>query len=130
MAGWTYRCYGSKDPNDWQRWFDTLTKRDQAKHDSVFDILEQRPQAEWRSPYAKKLKGGSPDLWEILVQTNIAYRVFGYFSGSQEFTVTGLGHHKGNTYKPANIMETSRDRRKAIEIGSLETTPCARPQTP
>ena len=130
MATWSFRCYGTKKPNSWQKWFDVQSVTVKAKHDQVFDILEQRPQAQWTPPYAKKLKGGTVPLWEILITKGVAWRVFGWFSGEWEFTVTGIGYHKDQAYDPRHIIETSRRRRTEIDASKLEVTSCARPETP
>ena len=130
MASWNFRCYGTKAPNEWHKWFTVQSTAVRAKHDQVFDVLEQRPQGQWTPPYAKKLKGGGVPLWEVLITKGVAWRVFGWFSGEWEFTVTGIGNHKGPVYDPKEIIETSRRRRTEIEAQNLEAFNCARPKTP
>jgi hypothetical protein len=130
MADWEYRCYADASPDPWRAWFDARNERDRAKHDSVFNILEQQPRAGWRRPYAAKLSGKGPEIWEVIITTNVAWRIFGYFSGEHEFTVTGIGNHKGDDYTPSNIIQKSRDRRSQIELGNLEAKSCVRPETP
>lgn len=130
MESWRFKCYGPSTPNNWETWFDKQSSRVQAKHDAVFDILVQRPQAQWTKPHVKKLRGSGADLWEILITAGVAWRIFGWFSGEYEFTITGIGNHKGQVYDPREIITTSRRRRLEIESDQLEANYCARPKTP
>jgi hypothetical protein len=130
MGAWTFRCYGSDNPCDWEAWFFAQSVAVQAKHDQVFDLLEQRPRTQWTPPYVKKLKGDKTAIWEVLVTKGVAWRIFGWFSGESEFTVTGIGNHKGRVYDPKDIIATSRRRRVNIESGKLEVKSCVRPKTP
>lgn len=132
MAAWCYRCYGVATPNPWEAWYDALNPRDAARHDSVFGMLEQQPRVGWIRPHAAKLRGkaSDPEIWEVIITTNVAWRILGYFSAEYEFTVTGIGYHKGKEYTPSNLIEKSRSRRAQIEQDQLDATPCARPETP
>lgn len=126
MAIWRFRCYGESVPNAWAQWFEQRNRRDQAKHDSVFDILEQ--QQVWRGPHYKILKGPPPAIAEIILRTDVAWRIFGYKSDEFEFTVTGFGNHKDDIYKPKNVIELSRSRRVDIESDKLKVMSCVRPK--
>jgi len=129
MATWKYKCYGGGPPNAWEVWFSARSVRDRAKHDAVFDFLEQRLASQWTPPHAKKLRGEKPDLWEVIITTDVAWRIFGWFSADNEFTIAGIGNHKDEIYSPRDIIKTSRRRRLEIETGKLGTVDCARPKT-
>jgi hypothetical protein len=129
MASWRYRCYATNDsPNLWAAWYIEQSPEVQAKHDTVFEFLEQR--TDWSPPHYKKLSG-QDGLGEVILKGKVAWRIFG-FRHSEDyrptFTVTQIGNHKGNLYSPKNVISNARGRMNDIRNDSRKVSICDRPK--
>lgn len=123
---WTYRCYdtGGKETL-WKAWYDSLDDAAQARHDSVFDTLEQREPKDWRSPFARPL---AKDIIEIKIGTDVEWRLLGCYAPGRTFVVVLPCNHKGKVYFPHNAIKTAQKRKNEIDSGKAKAIPCVRPR--
>ena len=74
---WKYYCYDNGSPaNLWSDWYHGCDEKTKARHDQVWEALEQLESHQWKKPLAKHL---GKSLVEILVSGNVQWRVLGYY---------------------------------------------------
>ena len=125
---WKYYCYDDGSPNNlWSDWYHGCDEKTKARHDQVWEALEQLEPHQWRMPLAKHLR---ESLVEIRVRGNVQWRVLGYYGpkGKQKtFTVLLICNHKQNIYQPHDAINTARKRLKMIEQNYSLVKSCDRP---
>lgn len=123
---WSYKCYITEDrPDLWAVWYRDQSERVQAKHDSVFRLLEQ--QNSWGGPHVKKLRGKNyKGLFEVILNTEKQWRIFGFYEPGRVFVIAAIGHHK-DSYYPKDIMDIARARMAEIKLDSSKAAKCDRP---
>jgi hypothetical protein len=112
---------------DWQDWYDNETEdRDQARHDEVFETLEQRPI--WRGLGFYEPLADGDGLIEIKIKASKQWRIFGYTGPERhQFTITMICHHKQKIYNPPDAIETGKKRMKDIDNSKIARIACERP---
>lgn len=123
MGKWSYRCYvDARQPNFWRRWYDENSAM-HAKHDEVFDTIEQQEQ--WTLPYVKPVGKG---ISEVRINSSVAWRIFGFFGGGPKtFIVCNIDRHVGRKGDLAGGINLARKRMADIKSGKELAVKCERP---
>lgn len=95
---WTFKCFRETDGSSpVKTWYDSLSKKAQAKFDVARDYLKQNPVNDWQRPHYAPLHGPCRGLGEIRFKMdNVQHRVLGFFGpGRMEFTLLCCDIEKG-----------------------------------
>ena len=106
---WAFRCYVSPEGTDEiQSWYESQTKKVQAKFLSRIRTLAQLPLNEWHETLYKTLHGDCKGLGEIRFKAdNIQQRPLGFRSGETKFTILFCAIEKSSRFNPRNACETA-----------------------
>ena len=113
---WTFRCYVSLDGTDQVRkWYDSETKKVQAKFFSRLRMLAQVPLSEWNDNLYKNLHGDGSGLGEIRFKAeNVQQRPIVFRSGETEFTILFCATEKSNRFVPRNTCDIAQTRKAEV----------------
>jgi hypothetical protein len=123
---WRFMWYKGLGGNGaWADWYTGLDEAAKARHDLVFDFLQDRQANKWRKPFAKTMGKGQV---EITIHTRTQHRLFGFFGPQQgQFSVLVPCTHKDKVYKPKDAKETHKKRLKEAKDDPSCVTECRRP---
>jgi|GEM_PF-3894820 len=112
---------------EWNKYYDRLDPKGQAKADERLRQLRDLPPAMWRDPRAKQLSSARDedcrDIYEIRFKANgIQQRPLG-FSGPREgeFTVVLWATHKGKKWLPREKCRIAKERWQAVCSAASKT---------
>ncbi|MGO9987978.1 MAG: type II toxin-antitoxin system RelE/ParE family toxin [Steroidobacteraceae bacterium] len=116
MAIWNFRAYVDSCGTDViKQWFDSSSRRVQAKFRSRLRTLSQLDRSEWRRPLFDTLRAECAGLWEIRFECdNLQYRPLGFFQDATTFVIVMCATKKGNRWRPPTACKLALSRKSEI----------------
>lgn len=115
---WTFKVFMDAGTNIIEDWLSKLPPDIRAKIRTL--LVHMANERNWVRPYFDKLKGYE-NLYEIIIKSNIQYRILGcHGPNRREFTLLigatkgGASKRKSATWNPKNAREIANRRSKLI----------------
>jgi hypothetical protein len=113
MVNWI--CYPSGDePDMWTKWHSAQDDAVKGKHATAMRFLTA---GHWKEPHFKPLGGKAKGLSEICIHSEVQWRLIGYRSEKETFTVLVICNHKNRVYDPKDAFKTAAKRWKLMKDG-------------